>query len=131
MSANHRKRLGMPQPKSNLPPGPSSPPFWQLLHYAHDPLGFFEGCARRYGTPFTVRWTKYGTAVMLTDHDSIRDVFRGDPQALRSGEANEFLSVSIGRNSVLVLDEEAHARQRRVVVPPLKGERMRAFFEAM
>src|SRR5207244_2748834 len=34
-------------------------------------------------------------------------------------------------HSVLVLDGAAHARQRRVVVPPLKGERMRAFFDAM
>jgi cytochrome P450 len=31
----------------------------------------------------------------------------------------------------LVLDEAPHARQRRVLVPPLKGERMRAFFDAM
>jgi cytochrome P450 len=30
-----------------------------------------------------------------------------------------------------VLDGDEHARQRRVVVPPFKGERMRAFFEAM
>ena len=121
----------MAQPTSALPPGPTSPAFWQLLHYAHDPLGFLESCARRYGTPFTVRWTSYGTAVMLTDADSIRDMFRGDPHVLHSGEGNEFLSVTVGRNSVLVLDEEAHARQRRVIVPPLKGERMRAFFEAM
>jgi cytochrome P450 len=118
-------------PPSDLPPGPRSPAFWQLLHYSHDPLGFFERHARRYGTPFTVRWTHYGTAVMFTDADSIRDVFRGDSHALHSGEANAFLDVSLGQNSVLVLDEEAHARQRRVLVPPLKGERMRAFFDAM
>jgi len=118
-------------PPSSLPPGPRSPAFWQLLHYSHDPLGFFERHARRYGTPFTVRWTYYGTAVILTDADSIRDVFRGDPHALHSGEANAFLNVSLGKNSVLVLDEEAHARQRRVLLPPLKGERMRAFFDAM
>jgi unspecific monooxygenase len=31
----------------------------------------------------------------------------------------------------LVLDEEAHARQRRIQLPPLKGERMRSFFDAM
>ncbi|MFL5340695.1 MAG: cytochrome P450 [Gemmataceae bacterium] len=121
----------MPSPKSTLPPGPSSPPLWQLLAYAHDPLGFFERCARRFSTPFTVRWMKYGTAVMFTDADSIRDVFRGDPHALHSGEANSFLSLSVGSTSVLVLDEEAHARQRRVLLPPMKGERMRAFFDAM
>jgi cytochrome P450 len=58
-------------------------------------------------------------------------VFRGDPHALHSGEGNEFLTVSIGRNSVLVLDDEPHARQRRVLLPLLKGERMRSCFDAM
>ncbi len=117
--------------RSNLPPGPRTPAIWQLLHYAHSPLTFFENCARRYGTPFTVRWSHYGTAVMLDDADSIRDVFRGDPHVLHSGEANAFLNATVGRTSVLMLDEDAHAQQRRLVVPPLKGERMRSFFDAM
>jgi cytochrome P450 len=30
-----------------------------------------------------------------------------------------------------VLDGAPHARQRRVLVPPLKGERMQSFFDAM
>jgi unspecific monooxygenase len=50
---------------------------------------------------------------------------------LHSGEGNEFLSATVGENSVLVLDDEPHARQRRVLLPPLKGERMRSFFDAM
>src|SRR5262249_9313698 len=58
-------------------------------------------------------------------------VFRGDSHILHSGEGNEFLTASVGANSVLVLDEEPHARQRRVLLPPLKGERMRSFFDAM
>jgi cytochrome P450 len=114
-----------------LPPGPRTPAWWQLLRYAHSPLTFIEECARRFGTTFTLRWSHYGTAVMLDDADSIKDIFRGDSHALHSGEANAFLSVSVGRTSVLVLDDDAHARQRRLVVPPLKGERMRSFFDAM
>src|SRR5262249_17243577 len=42
-----------------------------------------------------------------------------------------FLTASVGKHSVLVLDDEPHARQRRVLLPPLKGERMRSFFDAM
>jgi hypothetical protein len=52
-----------------------------------------------------------------------------EPHALHSGEGNEFLAASVGNNSVLVL-EGPHARQRRVLLPPLKGERMRSFFDA-
>jgi unspecific monooxygenase len=61
----------------------------------------------------------------------VRDVFRGDPHVLHSGEGNEWMSGTVGPNSVLVLDEEPHARQRRILLPPLKGERMRSFFDAM
>ena len=114
-----------------LPPGPRSPAVWQLLRYSHSPLPFLEGCARRYGDPFTIRIAGYGQFVMLADPPTIREVFRADPQVLHSGEANEFLSVTVGENSVLVLDDEPHARQRRILLPPLKGERMRSFFDAM
>lgn len=117
--------------RKTLPPGPSASPLWQLLHYAHSPLSFFEGCARRFGDPFTVRFTGYPPFVFMSDPNAIRDVFRGDSHSLHSGEGNEFLSVTVGKNSVLVLDEEPHAEQRRVLLPPLKGERMRAFFDAM
>jgi cytochrome P450 len=68
---------------------------------------------------------------MLSDPEVVRDVFRADPESLHSGEANSLFTATVGRRSVLVLDEAPHARQRRVLVPPLKGERMRAFFEAM
>src|SRR5262245_30747192 len=68
---------------------------------------------------------------MLCDPEAVREVFRGDPDVLHSGEANSLFTATVGRNSVLVLDEAPHARQRRVLVPPLKGERMRAFFDAM
>ena len=114
-----------------LPPGPKAPAAWQLLRYSQSPLPFLEDCARRFGDPFTVRWAGYGTFVMLASPEAVKDVFRGDPHALHAGEGNEFLTASVGSNSVLVLDGEPHARQRRVLLPPLKGERMRSFFEAM
>jgi len=114
-----------------LPPGPKTPSAWQLWRYSHSPLTFLEECARRYGDPFTIRQAGYGSFVMLASPEAVKDVFRGDPPALHSGETNEFLASSVGANSVLVLDDEPHARQRRVLLPPLKGERMRSFFDAM
>jgi cytochrome P450 len=104
---------------------------WQLLRYSHSPLPFLEACSRRYGDPFLIRLAGYGGLVMLTAAEAVKDVFRGDGHALHSGEGNEFLSGMVGTSSVLVLDEEAHARQRRILLPPLKGERMRSFFDAM
>jgi unspecific monooxygenase len=114
-----------------LPPGPQSPGWWQLFRFAHDPLGVLDEGHRNHGDAFTLNIAGYGRFVMLSDPETVREIFRGDPDVLHSGEANEILSATVGRSSVLVLDGAPHARQRRVLVPPLKGERMRAFFDAM
>ena len=109
-----------------LPAGPRSPAAWQLFAYSRTPLALLDENARRHGDTFTVRLAGYGQLVMLSDPSAVRDVFRGDPRVLHSGEGNEFLAASVGRNSVIVLDEEPHERQRRVLTPPLSGEAMRA-----
>jgi cytochrome P450 len=114
-----------------LPPGPRVPTWWQLFRFARDPLGVLEECHRRYGDAFTLHIAGDRRLVMLSDPEVVREVFRGDPEVLHSGEANAIFRATVGRQSVLVLDGAPHARQRRVVVPPLKGERMRAFFNAM
>ena len=114
-----------------LPPGPAAPAWRQLVRFTREPLALLEECARRHGDPFTLRVAGYGRFVFLASPEAARDVFRAEPHVLHSGEGNDILAASLGRNSVLVLDGEEHARQRRVLVPPMKGERMRAFFDAM
>src|SRR3984893_9616534 len=121
----------MSPPASALPPGPWAPAWWQLIRFAGDPLGLLAESPRRYGDAFTLHIAGNGRFVMLSDPEAVREVFRGDPDVLHSGEANSLFTATVGRHSALVLDGEPHARQRRVVVPPLKGERMRAFFDAM
>src|SRR5262249_43791497 len=118
-------------PTSALPPGPRSPSWWQLVRFAGDPLGLLDECHRRYGDTFTLHAAGRGRFVMLSDPEVVREVFRAGPDVLHAGEANALFKATVGRNSVLVLDGAPHARQRRVLVPPLKGERMRSFFDAM
>lgn len=117
--------------RSSLPAGPSVPSWWQLVRFAGDPLSLLDECHARYGDAFTLNIAGQGRFVMLSDPNAVREVFQGDPEVLHSGEANSLFTATVGRHSVLVLDGPAHMSQRRVLVPPLKGERMRAFFEAM
>lgn len=117
--------------QTTLPQGPGTPGWWQLIRFAGNPLGLLDECHRHYGDTFTLNVAGNGRFVMLSNPEAVREIFRGDPEVLHSGEANSLFTATIGRNSVLVLDGAPHARQRRVVVPPLKGERMRAFFDAM
>jgi cytochrome P450 len=114
-----------------IAPGPRTPAVWQLWRYTREPLSLIDECGRRYGDTFLLRFAGYGKFVMISAPEAVRDVFRGDSHVLHSGEGNEFLIPSVGATSVLVLDDEPHARQRRILLPPLKGERMRSFFESM
>lgn len=114
-----------------IAPGPSAPPLWQLLRYTHTPLQFLEQCGRQFGDAFLVQLAGYGKFVMLSSPAAVRDVFHGDGDVLHSGEGNEFLIPTVGPTSVLVLDGDPHMRQRRIQLPPLKGERMRSFFDSM
>ncbi|WP_165226343.1 cytochrome P450 [Aquisphaera insulae] len=116
---------------AGLPPSPRRPAWWQLVRFAGDPLGLLDDGHREFGDAFTLDIAGNGKFVMLSDPEVVREVFRGDPEVLHSGEANALFRATVGQSSVLVLDEAPHARQRRVLVPPLKGDRMRAFFEAM
>lgn len=123
--------IAMPASSQSLPAGPSSPAAWQLLRFAGSPLTMLDECHRRYGDAFTLNIAGNGRFVMLADPQAVSEVFQGDPNVLHSGEANSLFIATVGRSSVLVLDGPEHMRQRRVLVPPLKGERMRAFFDAM
>jgi cytochrome P450 len=102
-----------------------------LLRFAGDPLTLLDECHRRYGDSFTLNIAGHGRFVMLSDPNAVQEVFQGDPEVLHSGEANSLFIATVGRHSVLVLDGPEHKRQRRALVPPLKGDRMRAFFDAM
>ncbi len=115
----------------SLPPGPRAPRAWQMLRYTWSTFGYFEACARRFGDPFTLKLPGLGDFVMLAAPDLIKQVFTADPDELHAGAANEILEPVVGRRSVLLLDGREHLRQRRLLLPPLHGERMQAYAALM
>ncbi len=90
-----------------------------------------EECARRYGDTFTLKIANEGTWVFVTDPDAVKQVFTGDPRLLHAGEANVVLLPVLGSHSVLLLDEDAHMAQRKLMLPPFHGERMRGYEQTM
>ena len=61
----------------------------------------------------------------------MKQVFTGDPRLLHAGEANIVLLPVLGSNSVLLLDDAAHMAQRKLMLPPFHGERMRGYERTM
>ena len=114
-----------------LPPGPPLPKLAQTLLFLTRPAQFLEGCHRRYGDCFVVDTYLFGREIEIVHPDLIRQVFTGDPDVMRAGEANDLLRPLVGSRSVLLLDGAEHVRQRKLLMPPFHGERVAAWVRTM
>ena len=90
-----------------------------------------EQCRARFGPMFTLSLAYEGTWVVLSDPEAVRQVFTGDPGVFHAGEGNQVLRPFLGDNSVLLLDEKPHMSQRKLLLPPFHGERMKGYEEKM
>jgi len=90
-----------------------------------------ERARERYGDTFTIRIAREGTWILMSDPDAVRQIFTGDPAKLHAGEANVVLRPILGANSVLLLDDAPHLAQRKLLLPPFHGERMKRYGELM
>jgi cytochrome P450 len=111
-----------------LPPGSRRPALVQAARYARDPLGFLGAEQRRHGDIFTVNFPFFGRIVYVAHPDLVKAVFTGSPADFHAGEANAtVLEPALGPNSVLTLDGAPHMRQRKLLLPPFHGERVRRY----
>ena len=86
-----------------------------------------RACAEAYGDAFTIRLIGAPPLVFFSQPAAIKEIFTGDPETLRAGRGNEILRPVFGPNSVLLLDGERHRRERKLLMPPFHGERMRLY----
>jgi len=117
--------------RTTLPPGPSLPAALQLLGFWTRPFSFLERCRERFGKKFTLQLPGAPPFVMLADPDEVKQVFTSPPDVLHPGEGAQVLEPVVGRNSVLLLDEDAHMAQRKLMLPAFHGERMERLTELM
>jgi cytochrome P450 len=114
----------------SLPPGPGGGPIVSL-GWMFRPLPMLERARARYGNTFTLRIAQEPPWVVLGDPADVKAVFQGDPSILHAGEGNQILAPILGHHSVLLLDDDRHLRQRKLMLPPFHGERMQRHVETM
>ncbi len=107
-----------------LPPGPRLPVALQLIATWKRPAASLERLRQRYGKRITVRLPFQPPFVMLSDPDEIRELFTAPPDVLHPGEGARILEPTVGKNSVIVLDEGPHLEQRKLMLPAFHGEKM-------
>jgi cytochrome P450 len=109
---------------NTLPPGPRQPKALQTLGWWARPVAYMERCRARYGKRFTIRLLATPPFVMISDPDEVREIFTAPPDVLHPGEGARILEPVMGRNSVILLDEQDHIEQRKLMLPAFHGERM-------
>jgi cytochrome P450 len=115
-----------------LPPGPRSPGLLQMAAYSRDPIRFLRRCQTRYGDVFMTRFRGLGRPIYVADRAEAKRIFAGSAQTFHAGEANaRWVQPVLGPASIICIDESAHARQRRLLMPPFHGERMRRYGDLM
>lgn len=116
----------MPVNGFQLPPGPRTPATLQFVEWVMRPWAVLDRCFARHGDVFTLRLARIGTFVVVSDPALIELVFRGDPRVFHAGEGNRVLRPLLGPRSLLLLDEDEHLRERKLLLPPFHGRALAA-----
>ncbi len=104
----------------------------QTIAWAFAPTWLMDRCARTLGEAFTLTFAPSGIKlVFLSDPRAVKEVFTAPPELAPSGAAKSPVAPVMGPNSVIVLTGPGHMRQRKLLLPPFHGERMREYSETI
>jgi cytochrome P450 len=96
---------------------------WTILK----PHEYLESMLERYGDIYTDKFSGFPPFVVVSHPKAIQEIFTADPKLFESGSGNQILQPIVGTNSLILLDGDRHIQQRKLLMPPFHGERMRAY----
>jgi cytochrome P450 len=112
----------------SLPPGPRLPGLVQTLLWALAPTRVMEHYATRLGDSWTLTmWPSGLRLVLVSDPAQVKTVFTAPAELAPSGAGSSPVASVMGEHSVIVLTGPEHMRQRKLLLPPFHGERMREY----
>jgi cytochrome P450 family 110 len=110
-----------------LPPGPRLP-LVQLARFVRDSEAHLAAGLEKYGDPFLHRVP--GIALAVTANPETIERIYGAPPSTFGVDAWVIVPL-VGETSLLAESGERHQRDRKVMMPPFHGARMRAYGEAI
>ncbi len=109
-----------------LPPGSRMPSLYQLFGTIYRARPQAVKSRAKYGDLYTVRLPGLGAFATPCTPELVRAVFTAPADVLVAGEANQ-LGPILGENSLLATDGDRHLRQRKLLLPPFHGARMKGY----
>jgi cytochrome P450 len=100
----------------------------QTLLWALAPTRVMEHYARTLGEAWTLTmWPSGLRLVLVSDPAQVKAVFTAPAELAPSGAGSSPVASVMGEHSVIVLTGPEHMRQRKLLLPPFHGERMREY----
>jgi len=110
-----------------LPPGPRLPRAVTGIAFLAGRHRAVAAIGRRYGSAFTVELPIFGHTVVISDRDSVKELFTANSDLVARASN---LGTVLGPGSTFSLDGDEHRARRKLLVPPFHGKRM-ASYEAI
>ena len=108
-----------------LPQGPDSPAWFNGMLFLLARKRSMRRMQRRYGDAYTLRLPVIGTTVVVSHPDLVKAVFTAKATVLHGGKNP--LGGLLGPGSLFSMDEDRHLEERRRLLPPFHGDRMRSY----
>ena len=99
----------------------------RILRLILQPTHYMEDNVRRYGPTFKIGGDSSPPLVYVGDPELVREIFLLDADQANTGQGNGVLRAMVGDHSILLLDGEPHQRQRKLLMPPFHGDRLRTY----
>ena len=116
---------------NQLPNGPKSPSWWQLIRWIQDPLKYQQKCTQRYGDIFTLKISGFPPLVIIGNPSGVQEIFNQNPKNFDSGRANHIIEPLVGENSLFLYDGERHQRERKLLMPPFHGQSLQFYAQSI
>ncbi len=120
----------MTQVAKRIPDGPSGSALIRrirMLRWIFSPLEVIEERAKRYGDIFVVAKNISPLVVYFSRPEAIQQILTADPELFEVASGNDPLLPLLGEHSLILLDGVKHQRQRRLLMPPFHGDRLRTY----
>ena len=118
---------------TKLPDGPKNSGIVLVLQSLIDSFGLLEKKQQKYGDIFYVpESSMFPSCVIFSDPQAIEKVFTADPSVFDIGaEPSAPVRAFLGDNSFSVIQGAKHQNQRKLLMPPFHGNRIKSYGQSM
>lgn len=112
---------------TKIPDGSKTPRWLQKIQWTMDSLSFMDAAAQRYGDIFNAPVIgNTPTLLLVSNPQALQQIFSSDTKQF-TAPAHQLLQPLVGSHSIFVLEGDRHRHDRKLLMPPFHGDRMRTY----